>query len=336
MLCAGLTILAMACSDDKDKKETNSGSNTPSCVASCKDNVLTTCDANGTPKTEPCTTGCNADGVTCSAPSCVASCKDNVLTTCDANGNPKTEPCTTGCNTDGVTCSTPSCVASCKDNVLTTCDANGNPKTEPCTTGCNTDGITCKEEQQNDNIDKDILPVPEDQNNEQEALCNPGTFVDHCDGNTQIYCAYNGTYDSYQVSYLDCDEDTFCIVSLETNGSGNKVNYTNCLAACDQNTGTVRKECSTDSYDDSEILSTYTCVNSSKGKVWYDVIEHCASECTEAECAEKDKACEGTEEKCGADNNIVACVDGIVHYTSCTRDGMVCGESHGAIGCGSF
>ena len=368
-MCVGLATVTMACSDDdkKDEKKTT-------CVASCKDKVLTTCDANGIAKTEACAE-CNADGVTCKpkTTTCTPSCRGKVLTTCDGNtakteacaecnadgvtcktktttctpscsgnvvttcdGNTaKTETCAE-CDDDGVTCKTETCTPSCSGNVVTTCDANGDAREAPCLPGCNDDGVTCKTEVHDDNIDKDILPVPEGQKNDATEICDPATFVDHCDGNTQIYCAMNSTYGVYQVSHSDCLNDTVCVVTLETNMAGSRVNYTNCLEACDQNVGTVKVECDIDTYDSSEILVTKTCVNSSKGKLWNDRIEHCAGECSQNACAEKDKACEGEEDRCGEDGNIVACMDGIVHYTSCTREGWTCGESGGAISCGIF
>ena len=206
---------------------------------------------------------------------------------------------------------------------------------EQCDTPCNEEKTACIE----------LYKVPENQNNEKDAPCDPGTFVEFCDGDTVVYCG------SGNVVRAVCPKHCLTTVGLYDENKG--MNTSNCYSSCEEpgpsdSSTTICKE-KTYYYGDSSFkmgsLRKDYCLETSKGNSYFSkiVVEECNTGCTP-----DGNACIGLENPGTQNNNLnAACntstfietcdgntavychVNGYVLRWDCSESGLVCANTKG-------
>lgn len=236
-----------------------------SCESRCNGDSLIVC-SDGVETTTFCSQGCNASTLQCNE-TCMSRCVEDTLILCDQYGTFETVSCEYGCNETALQCNEnvkEPCVEQCNNNVLTLCDSNGNPVSADCgSKKCNLMTRSCEIE---------LNPVPSGQNNTDGAECDISTFVEHCDGNTAVYCLYNYNEKGeiyYEVIHEPCGDIHSCLSVRD--GAGR--NYSNCIKPADtcSKENLTEFECGVDE-EDYVFQSKYYC------RYWSDGLLHWAYE----------------------------------------------------------
>ena len=165
-----------------------------------------------------------------------------------------------------------------------------------CVSGyCNADG-NCDNKPAPPVSELDLQEVPEDQNNTTGAECDPDTFVQHCSGNTAVWCEVNSKNTPVVKSDVCGDEHPTCSLTL-INGK----NYAVCLGddlACSKG-DKEEADCTTDMYG-YELRRAYTCQQHADGNYYLTYHEdYCSGLCSTKGC--KTESCDPNLSKCGDD-----------------------------------
>ena len=161
---------------------------------------------------------------------------------------------------------------------------------------------------------ENINPVPEDQNNVQDAECDFDTFVEFCDGNTAVYC----DVDENKVNRWECEdeEENQCMTTIGLyTGEYEGKNYVGCYKSCEG--PAVDSSCEEYTGYVGGVLWSNYCLKTSEGYLYFETEDEqtCDTPCNEDgdACEELDEIPEGQSnvEDEGCDlNTFVASCDG--------------------------
>ena len=205
---------------------------------------------------------------------------------------------------------------------------------EQCDTPCNADRTACIEP----------YKAPEGQNNENDAPCDPETFVEFCDGNSVVSCI-EGT-----VFRAGCSQS--CLTTIGLYGEGVGKNTANCYFPCEEpgpiNTSPAICKDKTYYYGDGSFklgsLRQDYCLATSQGRSYFSgiITKECNTACNSngTECIGlKNPGTQNNEEGAACDvstfietcdlNTSVYCANGNVRRWDCTGSGLVCTATKG-------
>ena len=231
-------------------------------------------------------------------------------------------PCNSACSEDGKTCEIKECDPE-KDT--TYCDENG--VLHECAEWsalesayfCNSmKMMVCRYEEDfgffgcfDDPyaVDEELVEVPKDQDNNENAPCDPETFVQFCDGDTAISCGYEG--EKNIVSRFKCEGATpVCLAHAYGEGEG-RWNAVGCNASCEKENVGEGEICLSYNSGYTFELEKYRCIETSKGKLRFtDGTKTCNSACSEDGRTCEIKECDPAKDKAYCDEN------GVLHECS--------------------
>ena len=302
ILCLGAALLAFGCSDDSSSDDNDKPTGCTATV--CSGDSLIVCNADGTTTTQTCDNGCDATTNQCKA----ASDNDNN----DQGGNDQ------GGNDQGGD------------------DQGGNDQGGNDQGGSDQGG---NDQGGNDQggavVDGNLLPVPSSQNNTKGAKCD-STFVEHCDGDTVVYCVADED-DELTVDRINCAEGSMQCAARQIGSGDDAYNFANCYESCTKE-GDKSHICSTDEYA-AELLVDGVCLNTSKGLLLMEDLDgsaaYCGNVCQNHTC-ETNKACGSISYEGSCNGDILTfCdmtyiddedeeVEDVLHVIDCEYYGMTC------------
>ena len=205
------------------------------------------------------------------------------------------KPCNSGCSEDGKTCEIKKCDPKkdktyCdENNVLHECSDYEEEVYYQAVYFCGAlKGRICGYDEEFEEfgcfpdpyfVDEDLVEVPKNQNNTENAPCDPDAFIQFCDGDTIVYCGYDGEKDI--VVRTKCDEQTpICLTYAEDNGG--RYNISSCFASCENEDTGEGGSCTTSDNGYNFSYKKYRCLATSKGKLKFpDETIPCDSACSE-------------------------------------------------------
>ena len=138
-------------------------------------------------------------------------------------------------------------------------------------------------------VDENLVEVPADQDNTENAVCNPETFIQFCDGNSLVFCG-SQEEGKWIVIKWQCEGKT-PVCFTYAYGEEERYNQADCYASCDNENEGPGENCASNDSGYTFEYERYTCIKTSKGKLKF--IEESKS-CNSA-CSEDGKTCEINE-----------------------------------------
>ena len=205
------------------------------------------------------------------------------------------KPCDSACSEDGKTCEIKECdlekdKAYCDENgVLHECSDWGEGVFQAASFCGKQKGMTCRYDEDFGGtgcfsnpyyVDEELAEVPKDQNNTENAPCDPDTFIQFCDGNTSVFCGYDGEKDI--VVRAKCDETApICLAYAYDYNDGERFNNASCYSSCDNENVGEGEICLTYNSGYTFEHEKYKCIETSKGKLRFiDERTTCNSACS--------------------------------------------------------
>jgi len=125
----------------------------------------------------------------------------------------------------------------------------------------------------NENIDT----VPEDQNNNVGATCDPATFVEFCDENDNTIWCDSGTVTAFSCTSIG----KTCITTIDLYDESKIVNAAYCASPC-ETPGKKPLSCRNNPVGSGGILTADLCLKTSKGYLAFEgVVSQCNTPCNE-------------------------------------------------------
>ena len=192
-------------------------------------------------------------------------------------------------------------------------------------------------------VDENLVEVPADQDNTENAVCNPETFVQFCDGNSLVFCG-SQEEGKWIVIKWQCEGKT-PVCFTYAYGEEERWNTADCYASCDNENEGPGENCASSDSGYTFEYERYTCIKTSKGKLKFiEETKYCDSACSEDGKTCEIKECNPAEDKAYCDENGVLheCADwvGMEIASFCERSDvadMVCRyiEDEDRFGCAS-